>query len=279
MALPNLSGSNIQDTYQRVLQTDNGRLRDGTGSLVSFSEIDTSLINFPANDTTKIYVDGNNLNFEVDGSDSFLVYNNRIKVIGDITASGGIKVGDSIGKSDEKFINFNPPDGDLDIFNSNGMITLEAQGGIILGSSGTTTTSSGSLTVLGTLDAGNVFTSELTNGSLTYCTVGQDIKFGAISGSGGPTPLKLFANETASLVIGVDGNITTIGNITAEGTITGLDILSKDNPSSGLKFNSGSTDVLQNLIVTGSIIASGDISSSGTITATSFVGNMDGGTF
>ena len=50
MALPNLSGSNIQDTYQRVLQTDNGRLRDGTGSLVSFSEIDTSLINFPAND-------------------------------------------------------------------------------------------------------------------------------------------------------------------------------------------------------------------------------------
>ena len=277
MALPNLSGSNIQDTYQRVLQTDNGRLRDGTGSLVSFSEIDTSLINFPANDTTKIYVDGNNLNFEVDGSDSFQAYNNRLYVNGSITASGGIRVGDSIGKSDEKFINFNPSDGDLDIFNSDGRITLEAQGGIILGSSGTTT--SGSLTVLGTLDAGDVFTSELTNGSLTYLTVGQDIKFGAISGQGGPTPLKLYANATASLVIGVDGNITTIGDITADGTITGLDILSKLNPASGLKFNSGSTDVLQNLIVTGSIIASGNISSSGTITATSFIGTMDGGSF
>ena len=34
MALPDLTGQNIQDTYQRVLQTDNGALRDGTGSLV-----------------------------------------------------------------------------------------------------------------------------------------------------------------------------------------------------------------------------------------------------
>ena len=35
MALPDLTGQNIQDTYQRVLQTDNGTLRDGTGSLVN----------------------------------------------------------------------------------------------------------------------------------------------------------------------------------------------------------------------------------------------------
>ena len=34
MALPDLTGQNIQDTYQQVLQTDNGTLRDGTGSLV-----------------------------------------------------------------------------------------------------------------------------------------------------------------------------------------------------------------------------------------------------
>ena len=35
MALPDLTGQNIQNTYQRVLQTDNGTLRDGTGSLVN----------------------------------------------------------------------------------------------------------------------------------------------------------------------------------------------------------------------------------------------------
>ena len=34
MALPDLTGQNIQDTYQSVLQTDSGTLRDGTGSLV-----------------------------------------------------------------------------------------------------------------------------------------------------------------------------------------------------------------------------------------------------
>ena len=39
MALPDLTGQNIQDTYQRVLQTDNGTLRDGTGSLVNLTDI------------------------------------------------------------------------------------------------------------------------------------------------------------------------------------------------------------------------------------------------
>ena len=34
MALPNLSGSNIQATYQRVLHTDGTNITDGTGSEV-----------------------------------------------------------------------------------------------------------------------------------------------------------------------------------------------------------------------------------------------------
>ena len=45
MALPDLTGQNIQDTYQRVLQTDSGVIRDGTGSLLisaSFQYISAS---------------------------------------------------------------------------------------------------------------------------------------------------------------------------------------------------------------------------------------------
>ena len=42
MALPDLTGQNIQDTYQIVLQTDNGTLRDGTGSLVTLTNITAS---------------------------------------------------------------------------------------------------------------------------------------------------------------------------------------------------------------------------------------------
>ena len=34
MALPDLTGQNIEDTYQRILQIDSGVVRDGTGSLV-----------------------------------------------------------------------------------------------------------------------------------------------------------------------------------------------------------------------------------------------------
>ena len=42
MALPDLTGQNIQDTYQRVLQTDSGTLRDGTGSLVTLTNFSAS---------------------------------------------------------------------------------------------------------------------------------------------------------------------------------------------------------------------------------------------
>ena len=34
MALPNLENQNIQDTYQKVVQTDGTNLADGTGSLL-----------------------------------------------------------------------------------------------------------------------------------------------------------------------------------------------------------------------------------------------------
>ena len=42
MALPDLTGLNIQDTYQRILQSDNGTLRNGTGSLVTLTNITAS---------------------------------------------------------------------------------------------------------------------------------------------------------------------------------------------------------------------------------------------
>ena len=37
MALPNLSGSNINDTYQRVLHTDGTSIFDGNGSVIFYA--------------------------------------------------------------------------------------------------------------------------------------------------------------------------------------------------------------------------------------------------
>ena len=40
--MADLTGQNIQDTYQRILQSDNGTLRNGTGSLVTLTNITAS---------------------------------------------------------------------------------------------------------------------------------------------------------------------------------------------------------------------------------------------
>ena len=62
MALPDLTGQNIQDTYQRVLQTDNGTLRDGTGSLVTLTNITAS-----GNISSSGDLIVNNINGNIDG--------------------------------------------------------------------------------------------------------------------------------------------------------------------------------------------------------------------
>ena len=162
MALPNLSGSNIQDTYQRVLQTDGSTIYDGTGSAWLTNE------------------------------------------------------------------NGNPPD-------HNGVVRYNSSGKLIADSGWTFGTHNGSASIM-----------------------------------------HLQANE---INFQTSTGINLVGNISASGTIRAGDIINHSNSTSGLRFNPLSVDVLENLIVTGSIIASGDISSSGIITATSFVGNMDGGTF
>jgi hypothetical protein len=91
MALPDFTGQNIEDTYQRVLQTDGGTLRDGTGSLVTLTNI-TSSGNISASGT----IIGSNLsgtntgdqnisNLAITGSDIIF---NHITASGDISASG-----------------------------------------------------------------------------------------------------------------------------------------------------------------------------------------------
>ena len=42
MALPNLTGQNIENTYQRVLHTDGTNLFNGTGSVVNVSNINAN---------------------------------------------------------------------------------------------------------------------------------------------------------------------------------------------------------------------------------------------
>ena len=156
MGLPNLSGSNIQDTYQRVLQKAGTDYYDGTGSA-----------------------------FITDGS-------------GNAPDNSGILV-----------------------YNPNGNV-----GGKLIADSGFTYT-------------GNVLSAQC-----------EEINFTA-----------------ASTGIDLIGSITASGDISASGDIIARNIIPSDNPSSGLRFNSTSTEVLSNLDISGSVTASGNISASGTMLA------------
>ena len=106
MALPNLSGSNIQDTFQRVLQTDGGDLRDGTGSLVTLNNITASgNINAGGNVYATEYFVDDVISLSHPSSNLLAVGNatawheiqlghstqtNRIDLQGNVTASGNI---------------------------------------------------------------------------------------------------------------------------------------------------------------------------------------------
>jgi hypothetical protein len=159
MALPNLSGSNIQDTFQRVLQTDGSTIYDGTGSAW-------------------------------------------------LTDANG-----------------NPPD-------HNGVVRYNSSGKLIADSGWT---------------------------------------FGTFNGSA--SIMHLQANE---INFQTSTGINLGGNISASGTITCGDIINHSNSTSGLRFNPTSTDVLSNLIVSGSTTASGDISSSGMIIGSNLTGSNTG---
>jgi len=148
MALPNLSGSNIQDTFQRVLQTDGTTIYDGTGS-------------------------------------AWLTD-----------------------------VNGNAPD-------QNGVVRYNSSGKLIA-------------------DSGWTFGTHNGNASIMHLQA-NEINFNASTG------------------------INLVGNISASGTIQASDIVNHSNTTSGLRLNPASTDVLSNLIVSGSITALGDISESGTI--------------
>jgi len=59
MPLPSLSGSNIQDTYQRVLHTNGTDFYDGTGSVIRIAELETGVSFTNLNISGSITASGN----------------------------------------------------------------------------------------------------------------------------------------------------------------------------------------------------------------------------
>ena len=102
MALPDFTGQNIEDTYQRVLQTDGGELRDGTGSLVTFTSITSSNISLGANiihtgdPDTSINFGVNSIRFQVGGELLYDAKSTGLDISKSITSSANISASGTI---------------------------------------------------------------------------------------------------------------------------------------------------------------------------------------
>jgi hypothetical protein len=100
MAVNNFTGKNIQDTYQRVVQTDGINLADGTGSLLPISFNGNNVIisgtlsateyNVTSSVTNVIFQQQSGSTIFGDSTDDTHKFTGSLDIISHITASGNI---------------------------------------------------------------------------------------------------------------------------------------------------------------------------------------------
>ena len=96
MAINDFTGQNIQDTYQRVVQTDGTNLADGTGSLLPVS-FDGNNVIISGSLTAQTYVVSESITAVSSGStifgnsaDDTHIFTGNITGSGNISASGNL---------------------------------------------------------------------------------------------------------------------------------------------------------------------------------------------
>ena len=279
MAEPfDFTGKNIEDTYQRVVQTDGTNFYDGTGSAVSIGGDQTlqqvtdrgSVTTTPI--TASIISASGNINA-----------NNLVLPVGGIIGLEAL---------DEDYIDFGS--NKLTINYTRGTVQIAGQGGTQIGAS-----LGGTVTIVGNLTSSHKGTFATVGGFITNNpqNLGPHKRVLTSNGDGTFNANANFTISDNSVNIesndiniesqgplDLRGSINMIGNITASGVIKAREFVSTDNPSFGISLRgvktqvTGGLDVTQAITAT-NITASGNISASGTITADSFIGIVDGGTF
>ena len=279
MAINDLTGQNIQDTYQKVVQTDGTNLADGTGSLLPIS------------------FDGNNVT--ISGSLTATEYSVTSSITNMViaTKSGSTAFGDSTS--------------DTHVFSGSVSIHKSSTKEIVspsVGGSGTVSIGNQANAAYN-MDIGSLsdvlpaigFTLDLQNYALiatnTYTNintpVGYDIKFtiGGVTlgsekmrmdqfgrfgiGTTSPSTLLHVAGATT-----LGNNVTDTHTLTGHITASGANISASSAPAPELEGESVGGTIIANALdirgPSGHITASGDISSSGEIIAT---GNIQGNIF
>jgi len=126
MALPDLTGLNIEDTYQRVLHTDGTNIYDGTGSIVNV--VNTG--SFATTGSNTFYgTQTINGNLDIAGTASIAFLNVAIESASIIYSSGSNQLGDAANDTQTLYGNVIVPTGSLTVTGN-----ISASGDLFVGS-------------------------------------------------------------------------------------------------------------------------------------------------
>ena len=274
MALPNLSGSNIQDTFQRLIHTDGSEFYNGTGSIVnlvtntqlnaSSSTINTSISGkLDKSETGSFAVLGSNVEFNELTAQKYIV-SSSVTYLTQSFSSGSTQFGDS-GDDSHRFI---------------GKITASgfvSNSGTIMGAA---------LIAREYLEIGNVYGNRIDAPNNSQI----DINLG--SGGAVVAKLNVYSNlvrtTTPLLVLGeikTTNNVVAAANISASGNLYGTDLFI--NNKNYVDYHSGD-DIFRvsadgtpvkffTSIEATNITASGDISASGALSGSGFTSPIANG--
>ena len=218
--MADFTGQNIQDTYQRVVQIDNGQLQDGTGSALVLLDVTASHAISASHEIT----------FELSSSHAetadFLTPGNDINVR-HITASGHISASGNIFADNVKTMGRNAlgTAQHNSVDNAKGTLFTDAnitQVQIGKGEINTSTIIHGDITASGAISAsGNIHAG-------TRIRVDEMIAIGApttdiLRFGAGATTIQVGApTHSEPKLISLNGPVTASGDISASGTITGI---------------------------------------------------------
>ena len=271
----NLQGTNISDTYQKVVQVEGGQLSDGTGSLLPLSfnsdgvtitgTLHANTISSSRVTSSVIYTSGSST-FGDQASDTH-TFLGAITASGNISSSGNISANTFVVKNVGKIQNSYAGNYNVSMQFNNGQMIYGTPTNLVY------------MTIGGTNPG---FYYNVTNNSTNNFRVDGGSDY-LIYGDGGtnkvgigtgtpPEKLTVAGNISSSGYISTLSHITASGNISSSGYLTAQHITSSGNISASstsyiqtpeLRGAGGATQ----LYVQGQITASGNISSSGTITS------------
>ena len=270
MAVQDFTGKNIQDTYQRVVQTDGTNLRDGTGSLLPIS------------------FDGNNV--VISGSLTATEYSVTSSVTNVVfqQQSGSTIFGDSLD--------------DIHQITGSLVVTASIEAATLITAPliNATSTFAGSLigSATGLSGTPSISVNQITASGDLLFTDGNDVNITTQNGlivnleqgdSGDSTFFKvrniqqdndLFTiNDLGQIIVGIDDCL-----FSSRGDLQLITDVNNTNTNNSFIFKNHSTTLAtlhesDGFDIETNITASGNISSSGDLIVNNIIGNIDGGTF